>query len=455
MLEGKMNKQQKLVIAVSILASFVAFLDGSIINVALPAISRDLGGGLAVQQWVVDAYLLTLGSLILLAGSLSDIFGRKKILAAGLVGFGITSLLCAISPTGTFLIIARALQGAAGALIVPSSLALIMSNFTGEEKGRAIGIWTGWTGISFIVGPLLGGFLVDSGSWRWIFAINIIPICITLWLMKGLARERIVSKGVKVDIQGVVLCIIGLGGPVYALIEQPHYGWGSPAIYLPLIIGIIALGLFIRHEHRTPQPMLPMELFNNRNFTVGNLATVAIYGGLSVAIFLIIVFVQQTGGYTALQAGLTLIPVTLLMFFLSGRFGGLAAKYGPRLFMSLGPIVAGLGFLLMLRVDEQINYWSQLLPGVLVFGLGLSLTVAPLTTAILGSIEDKWAGIASAVNNAVARVAGLVAIALIGVVTGPNLDLAGFRRGVVVMAGLLIIGGVISAVGIKNSAIKK
>lgn len=445
-----MTGQQKRIIVTSILASFVAFLDGSIINVALPAIERELGGGLPVQQWVVDAYLLTLGSLILLAGSLSDIFGRKKILGAGLIGFAAASLLCAVSPNGTFLILARAIQGVAGALIVPSSLALIMSNFSGAEKGRAIGIWTGWTGISFIVGPLLGGLLVDASSWRWIFAINIVPIFATLWLMKNIAADKPGSASTEVDVSGAALGIIGLGAPVFALIEQPRYGWDNPLIYVPLLAGLGTMAVFVWHESRAAKPMLPLSLFRNRNFSVGNLATLAIYAGLSVATFLVVVFVQQVGGYSALQAGLSLLPVTLLMLLLSGRFGALAGKLGPRAFMTIGPIVGGGGFLLMLRVDEQIDYWTQLFPGVLVFGLGLSITVAPLTTAILGSIENQHAGIASAVNNAVARVASLLAIATIGVVTGPVLDLDGFHRGVLVMSLLLIVGGAISAIGIQN-----
>lgn len=450
-----MNKQQKLVIVVSILASFVAFLDGSIVNVALPAISYDLGGGLSSQQWIVDAYLITLGALILLAGSLSDIFGRKKVLLAGLVGFGVASLLCAIAPNALFLISARGLQGLAGALIVPSSLALIMSSFSGPLEGKAIGIWTAWTGISFIVGPVLGGLLVDAGSWRWIFAINIVPIAVTLWLMRSLAKESKGKARAKVDVIGAILGVIGLGGPVYALIEQSRYGWSSPLIFIPLISGLLASILFIRHEKRTPQPMLPLSLFKNRNFTVGNIATVAIYAGLSVATFLIVIFIQQVGGYSALQAGTSLIPVTIIMFFLSSRFGSLAGKYGPRLFMAVGPVIAGIGFLLLLRVTEQIQYWTQLLPGVLVFGLGLAMTVAPLTTAILSSIDSKQAGIGSAVNNAVSRVAGLVAIALIGVITGPVLTLAGFRRGIIIMAALLIFGGVISFVGMQNNAVTK
>lgn len=444
-----MTKPQRLVLIVSILASFVAFLDSSIINVALPAIVRDLGGGLASQQWIVDAYLITLGSLILLAGSLSDLFGRKRILLAGLVGFGAASLLCAVAPNSLFLIIMRGLQGIAGALIVPSSLALIMSTFDGEAKGKAIGVWTGWTGISFIVGPLLGGLLVDSGSWRLIFAINILPIIVTLWLMRSLESEKTLEK-VRVDILGAVLGIIGLGGPVYALIEQSHLGWGSPGIYLPLGIGLLTLGLFLWHENRTSKPMLPLGLFKHRNFSAGNLATISIYGGLSLATFLVSVFLQQVSKYSAFQAGLSLMPVTIIMFFLSGKFGALAGKFGPRLFMAVGPIIAAIGFLTMLSAQEHVRYVSQLLPGVILFGVGLSVTVAPLTTAILGAINTKQSGIGSAINNAVARVAGLVAIAFLGVIIGPVLNLHGFRRGIIVIAVMLATGGIISAIGIQN-----
>ena len=446
-----MTKSQRLVLVVSILASFVAFLDSSVINVALPAITQDLGGGLAIQQWIVDSYLITLGALILIAGSLSDLFGRKKILSAGLVGFAITSILCAIAPTSAFLIVSRALQGIAGALLVPSSLAMIISAFSGKAQGKAIGTWTAWTGIAFIIGPLLGGVLVDSSSWRLIFAINIIPVAITLWFIRSLNISQEIVKGSKIDTRGAVLCTIGLGGPVYALIEQSHYGWASPLIYLPLIIGILALIMFIRHEAKVPQPMLPLELFKIRNFWVGNLATVAIYAGLSVAIFLIAVFVQQVGNYSALEAGLALVPVTIIMFVLSPKFGALSGKYGPRLFMGLGPIVIGLGFLALLRVDESVNYVSQILPAIIIIGLGLSTTVAPLTSAVLGSIDSKNAGIGSAVNNAVSRIAGLIAIAFLGVIIGPTVTLSGFHTGAVTMAILLTIGGVVSVIGISNA----
>lgn len=411
-----MSKQQRLVLVVSILASFVAFLDGAIVNVALPAIQRELGGGLAAQQWIVDGYLLTLGSLILIAGSLSDLLGRKRILTLGLLGFGAASLLCALAPTSGALIAFRALQGIAGALLVPSSLALIISNFSGPAQGRAVGLWTAWTGISFLIGPLLGGFLVDAASWRWIFAINVLPIAVTLFLLSraGMVKDERVKA--QVDFAGALLCALGLGGTVYALIEQPHYGWSSPLIYVPLVLGLALLASFLRYEQKTKQPMLPLGLFRNHNFSVGNIATLTVYAGLTAATFLITVFLQQVSGYSALRAGLSLLPVTLLLFALSPRFGTLAGRYGPRLFMGFGPLIAGVGFLMMLHLQVDVHYWSELLPAILIFGLGLAMTVAPLTAAILGDVPAKQAGIASAVNNAVARVAGLLAVAAVGAI---------------------------------------
>ncbi|MEK7594222.1 MAG: MFS transporter [Patescibacteria group bacterium] len=453
-----MSKSLRLVLIVSILAAFVAFLDSSVVNVALPAITLGLGGGLAAQQWVVDAYLLSLGSFILIAGSFSDLFGRKRILTAGLIGFLVTSILCAIAPNITFLIVARAFQGVAGALLVPSSLALIIAAFKGKEQAAAIGIWTAWTGMAFIVGPLLGGFLVDTVSWRWAFWMNVIPIAVTLVLLRSMELPEKLPKNVHVDIIGALLCVVALGGPVYAFIEQPGRGWSDPMVYIPLLLGIVASAIFLLYEKRTKYPMLPLSLFKVRNFSVGNLATLAIYAGLSVSMFIIVVFVQQVGGYSAFKSGLTLLPITLIMFFLSPRFGALAGKYGPRWFMALGPIIGGLGFLTFLMVDPSINFWTQLFPGIIIFSIGLSMTVAPLTAAILGDINPSNAGVGSAINNAVARIAGLVAIALIGLVIGPNpfgpcgVDYAvnAFHKGSIAMAVLLLIGGIISAIGIQN-----
>ncbi len=486
-----------MVLVVSILASFVAFLDGSIVNVALPAIARDLGGGLSAQQWVIDAYLLMLGSLILIAGSLSDLFGRKRIIRLGLIGFGVFSLLCAFAPSIGSLVVFRALQGAAGALLVPSSLALIISSFSGQAQAKAIGTWTAWTGISFVIGPLLGGFLVDDASWRWVFAINVLPIVITLVLLRLIAAPKQTSSKTQVDYKGALMCAVGLGATVFALIEQSHYGWGSPGIYLPFIAGLIILASFLFFEKKTAKPMLSLSLFKNHNFSVGNIATFAIYAGLSASTFLIVVFLQQVQGKSALIAGLALLPVTVIMFFISPRTGALASKYGPRLFMGIGPLIGGIGFLLIMRVGAYSHYLSVLFPAVIVFGIGLSITVAPLTAAILSDVHPEQAGVASAVNNAVARIAGLIAVAVVGtivagsfahslvsnkslayvqpgaiktakqaplVVTPPQpyradkqfesalrtSSVKAFHSGILTIALLLIVGGVISLIGIKN-----
>ncbi|MCU1411107.1 MAG: family efflux transporter permease subunit [Rhodoglobus sp.] len=447
-----MTRQQRLVLIIAILASFVAFLDSSVINVALPAISKELGGGLSTQQWVVDAYLITLSSLILLAGSFSDVFGRIVILRVGLIAFGVSSLLIAISPSAEFLIILRGVQGIAGALLVPSSLALIISTFRDAAQSKAIGLWTAWTSASFLAGPILGGLFVDYLSWRWVFVINVIPIGIALWMLFVLKQKDVREEGVKIDYLGAVLGVIGLGGPVFALIEQGNYGWGSPAIFLPFGIGILSLVAFILWERKAKMPMLPLGIFSTRNFAWGNVSTVFIYAALSLGGFIVVVFLQQVAGFPATLAALAFLPVSLGNVFLSGVFGTLSGKYGPRLFMTAGPIIGGLGYLLFLTMGEDVNYWTQVLPGVIVFSVGLSMTVAPLTAAILGSIPAAQAGIGSAVNNAVSRVAGLIATAMIGVIIAGTLDVDGFHRVIIVTAALLILGGIVSFVGIRNLA---
>jgi EmrB/QacA subfamily drug resistance transporter len=444
---------QRIVLLVAILASFVAFLDGTIINVALPAITREFGGGLPVQQWLVDAYLLTLGAFILLAGSLSDAFGRVRILAVGLVGFGVTSLLCAIAPSAVFLIVVRALQGATAALLVPSSLAIIISTFSGQAQAKAIGTWTAWTGTAMIIGPLLGGFLVDTVSWRLVFGINVLPIAVTLWLLLKMEKQPALTNRPRVDVVGAALGAIGLGGPVFALIEQARFGWGSPVVWIPLVVGVVAFGLFLWWEGRARDPMMPLSLFNSRNFSAGNVATVFIYGALGFGFFVIAIYLQQVAGWPATLAGLATLPPTIVMLLLSSRIGALAGKLGPRLFMTIGPIVGGLGFLLMLAVSRDINYWLELLPGLVLFGIGLSITVAPLTSAILGAIDSSQAGIGSAINNAVARVAGLVAVACAGLILGTTLDLTGFHRAMIATAIALILGGIVSFAGIRNPSL--
>jgi EmrB/QacA subfamily drug resistance transporter len=391
------------------------FLDGTIVNVALPAIRASLHGGLAEQQWVVEAYLLTLSSLLLVGGSLGDLFGRRRVFATGLAGFGAASLLCAIAPSSGFLIAARAIQGVAGAMLVPSTLALIMDTFQdSHERAAAIGTWTAWTGVATVIGPLGGGALVQAASWRWIFAINVVPVLVTLWLLTRIGSDTR-SPG-HVDVVGAALCAFGLGGPVFALIEQPTYGWGDARVAVPLIGGLLLLAVFVPWERRSPQPMMPLELFRSRNFTVGNVTTLTLYAGLGVATFFLVLFIQQVGGYTPIEAGTALLPITILIFLLSRRFGALADRIGPHAFMGGGPIVAGLGLLLLARTSASANYVTQILPGVIVFALGLAATVAPLTATVLGSVEPGHSGVASGVNNAVARVAGLLAIAALGAV---------------------------------------
>jgi EmrB/QacA subfamily drug resistance transporter len=454
-----MTRRQRFTLLAAILGSGVAAIDGTIVNVALPAIQDDLGGGLQTQQWISNAYLLTLGSLTLIGGSLGDIYGRRRVFALGVGAFGLLSLACAAAPTVETLIAARALQGVAGALLTPSSLAIIAAAFSEGERGAAIGSWTAWGGIAMIVGPLAGGLIVDQASWRWIFALNVPVVLVTLLLVRVAAPDapRVPRR---VDILGAALCALGLAGLVFGLVEQPRFGWGSPVIVIALAGGVVVFASFLIYERRASHPMLRLDLFARRNFAVANLQTLTIYAGLAVLFFFLFIFLQQVAGYSALRAGLTTIPTTLIMFALSRRLGALADRFGPRFFLAAGPLSAAAGILLLLRVDLQTSYAYDLLPALVLFSVGLSLTVAPLTATVLADADESDAGIASAINNAIARVAGLIGISVIGALIAPRLSggtfapdassVDAFHGAIVLCAALVASGGVIAAFGIEN-----
>ncbi len=402
----------------------------------------------------MDAYLLTLGSLLLVGGSLGDLFGARRLFLLGIVAFGVMSIGCAAAPDGTALIVARALQGVTGAILTPAGLAVIASTFSGEERGAAIGAWTAWTGIAFVIGPLLGGWLVTNASWRWVFIVNVPLAAATAALVAyAVPRREQTSPRARVDVAGALLCVLGLGGPVFALIEEPKHGFGSPLILAPLLTGMALLVVFVGWERRAPRPMLPLGLFARRNFTFANLETLTVYAALTTFTFFLVLFVQQIAGYSALRAGLALLPITVVMFVLSPRVGRLSMRLGPHLFMGAGPVVAAVALLPLLRIGRTFSYWLELLPSLVIFAVGLAMLVAPLVATVLADADARDAGIASGVNNAVARVAGLLGIAVVGasVAGGDNrLDLAGFRLAIGIIVVLMLAGGAIGFAGIRN-----
>jgi EmrB/QacA subfamily drug resistance transporter len=497
------SRRGLLTLVATILGSTIVFLDATVVNVALPAISDDLDTGLADQQWVVEAYLLALVALLLVGGSLGDQFGRKRLFVIGLVGFGVTSVLCAVAPSSAVLIGARAAQGLAGALLVPGSLAILGATFEGAERGKAVGTWTAWTGIATVFGPAGGGALIEALSWRAIFWVNVPLIIVTVLLTMRVVREsRDPQADRSIDWAGIGLSAAGLGLPVYALIQQPTHGWSDPMVYVSLIAGVVLFALFIAWESRARHAMLDLALFRIRNFSVTNVETLVVYAALFGGSFFITLFLQETLGYTPLEAGFATTPISVLLFLLSPRFGKIATGIGPRVPMAVGPIVGGVGLLMLIGLDADSEYLTGVLPGVIVFGLGLSATVAPLTATALDSVEERRVGIASGINNGVSRVAGLLAIAVLGAVisgsfastvddrlsdrrlgaaaertvekakqkpfgtpnTGqlppPEADRIdsvateaserGFHLGMALSGGLMIVGGVIAGIGLRN-----
>src|SRR3984957_4543817 len=410
------SRDKQLTLLAAVLGTSVVFLDATVTSVALPAIRGDLGGGLAGQQWVTNAYLLALASLLLIGGSLGDVLGQKRVFLVGVAGFGLTSALCAVASSIAELCVFRSMQGVCAALVTPTALAVIIHVFPEDERARAIGTWTALSSIVGVIGPFIGGVLIAAGSWRLIFLLNAPLVLVTVTLIaRGVPQSASAGTAGRLDLPGALFAALALSGSVFAVTEQPARGW-STLVAGSLVVGILGAIAFFAREARTRAPMLPLSLFRERNFTIGNVATLTAYLGLGGVIFLLPVFLQEVSDYSPVQAGLALLPVTLLMIVLSRRFGALADRVGSRVPISLGALVAGCGLLLLARVDRRADYLSEVLPALLVFGLGLAMLVAPLTATVLGAVQEDHAGIAAAVNTTLSRVAQLFAVAVLGAV---------------------------------------
>jgi len=446
------------VLAATVLGSGMAFLDGTVVNVALPAIGRDLDAGLSGLQWILDAYLLTLGALLLLGGALGDRYGRRRLFEVGLVAFSAASALCGLAPNLGLLIVARAVQGIGGALLVPGSLALLSASFAPDDRGRAVGAWSGLAGAFSALGPFVGGWLVDAASWRWVFLINLPVAAITVWVVRAHVPEsRGATEGGRLDLAGAAVVTVGLGGVVFALIEGTAVG-ASPLVVAATVVGVAALAVFPVVERAKPEPLVPLELFRSRQFSGANATTFAVYGAFAGALFLFVVQLQEGMGYSALEAGAAMLPVTVLLLVLSARAGRLGQRLGPRLPMTVGPLVAGAGLLLLSGVGPGSSYLPTVLPAVVVFGVGLALTVAPLTTAVMAAVEERHLGVGSGVNNAVARVAGLLSVALLplvaglrGVDPGTPAFAAGVSGALRIAAAVCALGGLVAFVSVRRS----
>jgi EmrB/QacA subfamily drug resistance transporter len=450
------------VLAVAILGSGLAFLDGTVVNVALPEIGRGLDASTSSLQWILNGYLLTLASLILLGGALGDRHGRRRIFVVGAGLFTAASLLCAIAPNAGLLVVARLLQGIGGALLTPGSLAMIESSFRTADRARAIGAWSGLGGVATALGPLLGGYLVDAVSWRAIFLINL-PIGIFVMAMasRHVPETRDPTAGGRLDLPGAVLAALGLGGTTYALIEGPGEGL-SPLIVLAGAGGVAALLAFLLAERRLPNPMMPLGIFSSRQFSAANVVTFVVYAALSGVFFLLVAFLQISLDYSPIAAGAASLPVTALMLLLSARSGALAQRVGPRIPLTVGPLVVAAGMLLMTRIGPGDGYVSSVLPAVVVFGVGLTLVVAPVTATVLAAADARHSGIASGINNAVSRVGGLLAVAVLPLIAGltgdsfydPAAMADGFRVGMLACAALAAAGGILAWLTISDDVLE-
>jgi EmrB/QacA subfamily drug resistance transporter len=447
------------VLLATVLGSAIASIDATVVGIALPAIGRDFGVGLADLQWVVTAYTLTLAGLLLLAGALGDKYGRKRVFVIGIIWFAVASLLCSIAPTATTLIAARALQGIGAALLTPGSLAILQAVFRPDDRGKAIGAWSGFAGVGTAIGPFIGGWLVSAVSWRLIFVINLpLAVLVVAVTLRHVPESRDPTDTAPIDVTGGVLVTLGLVGLTYGLIQGPNQGWANASVLIVLLAGVALLGVFGWWEHRSAAPMLSLSLFRSTQFTSTNVVTFIIYGAIGGALFLLPIQLQQVSGYSPLEAGISLLPVTVITLLLSARSGALAARIGPRLQMTVGPVLVGAGIALFALIGPSGNYLTEVLPGVVIFGFGLAVTVAPLTSTVLAAVPAEHSGMASAVNNDVARAASLIAVALlpaVGGITGdayrhPSVFSSGFHTASLVAAGLCVAGGVLAAATIRN-----
>ena len=449
--------QGRWVLATTVLGSSLAMLDGTVVNVALERIGTDLGAGFTGLQWTVNAYTLTLASLILLGGSMSDRFGRRRVFVIGVVWFAAASLLCGLAPDVQTLVLARALQGVGGALLTPGSLAIISASFAGEDRAAAVGAWSGLGGVAGAVGPFLGGWLVEW-SWRAVFLVNLpVAVLVVAVAARHVPETRDPAAARGLDWTGTALVVAGLGGLTYALTAAGGTASGPGALVWG-VAGGAALVAFAVVQRRSRHPLVPPGLFADRQFTAANAVTFLVYAALGVVFVLLVLQLQVVSGYSPLAAGTALLPVTALMLLFSARAGALAQRTGPRPLMTAGPLVSAAGLLLMLRIGEDASWVGDVLPATLVFGAGLTLLVAPLTATVLDSAEDRFAGVASGVNNAVARAAGLLAVAVVPVAAGiggddhtdPAAFGAGFRTAVLICAGLLLAGALVAAAAVRR-----
>ncbi|HEY4779746.1 MAG TPA: MFS transporter [Solirubrobacterales bacterium] len=448
-------------LATAVAGSGMAFLDSTVVNVALPDIGRDLGASTSALQWILNGYLLTLASLILLGGSLGDRYGRRRIFVLGVGLFTAASLLCAVAPTTELLIFARLVQGVGGALLTPGSLAIIEASFRPPDRARAIGAWSGLGGVAGALGPLVGGYLIGAISWRAIFVINLpIGIFVAWAATRHVPESSDPMATGRIDLRGAALAALGLAGTTYALIEAPGRG-ASAAVLISGIGGVLALVAFFVGERRSPNPMLPLEIFRSRQFSAANGVTFVVYAALGGFFFLLVSFLQISLGYTPIEAGIASLPVTLLMLLFSARSGALAQRIGARLPLTVGPLVIALGLLLMTQINPGDSYVTTILPSIFIFGLGLTLVVAPVTATVLAAADSRHSGVASGVNNAVARVAGLLAVAILPVVAGltgdsfydPAKMTHGFHVGMVVCAVLAAAGGILAWLTISSTVL--